>query len=123
MAARSTKVYVVDDENVIAATLATILKQSGFDAIAFTDPLEALTSAKESAPDLLISDVIMPQMTGVDLAIHIQKVAPACKVLLFSGRAATADLLQKAKQDGYDFVLLAKPVHPADLLSVLHTLK
>jgi CheY-like chemotaxis protein len=53
-------VFVVDDENVIASTLATILKQSGFEATAFTNPLEALDATRLKTPDLLISDVMMP---------------------------------------------------------------
>jgi CheY-like chemotaxis protein len=67
------------------------------------------------APDLLISDVMMPGMTGVELAIHFRKAQPGCKVLLFSGQAATADLLEKAGGQGYEFDLLSKPVHPKDL--------
>lgn len=118
----NTRVFVVDDENVIASTLAIILKQAGFAAVAFTNPIEAVASAEENAPDLLISDVMMPEMTGVDLAIQLQKIAPACKVLLFSGQAGTADLLEKARQDGYAFAILSKPVHPTDLLAALRTL-
>ena len=116
-------VFVVDDEYVIASTLATILKQSGFEATSFADPLEALDAAKLNSPDLLISDVMMPQMTGVDLAIQLQQLAPQCRILLFSGQAATADLLQKARIEGHDFTLLSKPVHPTDLLSALRALK
>ncbi len=67
-------------------------------------------------PDLLITDVSMPGMSGIDLAIEMKMVYPRCKTLLFSGQASTADLLEKARQDGHDFVLLQKPTHPADLL-------
>ena len=61
----------------------------------------------------------MPGMTGVELAIHFRKLHPECKVLLFSGQAATADLLAKAREQGHDFELLTKPVHPVDLLAKL----
>ena len=112
-------IFVVDDEAVISSTLAVILNQSGFQATAFTDPVEAMNAARENAPDLLISDVVMPRMTGVELAIHFREAHPQCRVLLFSGQSVTADLLGKARRDGYDFDLLAKPVHPADLLAKL----
>jgi hypothetical protein len=46
---------------------------------------------------------------------------PTIKILLFSGQAATADLLEKAHAEGYDFEILAKPVHPQDLLSKLRS--
>lgn len=115
-------VFVVDDEQVIAATLATILKRSGFAAEAFTNPLEALERARTHAPDLLVSDVFMPELSGIDLAIQLTTECPNCKVLLFSGQAATADLLAKARAEGRDFALLTKPVHPKDLLAALQTL-
>jgi CheY-like chemotaxis protein len=110
------RVFVVDDEQIIAATVSAILKISGFSATAFTSPIQALESARLESPDLLISDVMMPEMCGVDLALRIKEECPNCKVLLFSGQAATSDLLWKARGLGHDFHLLLKPVHPADLL-------
>jgi DNA-binding NtrC family response regulator len=112
-------VFVVDDEAVIAQTLAIILNQAGFQASAFDHPDKAIAARAELVPDLLITDVMMPGMTGVELAIHFRQAQPNCKVLLFSGQAATADLLEKAQEQGYDFDLLSKPVHPADLLAKL----
>jgi CheY-like chemotaxis protein len=109
-------VFIVDDEQIIAETLATILRKSGFTATFFTDPLDALVAARKEAPDLILSDVMMPQLSGVDLAIAIKHECPECKIMLFSGHAGTLDLLYKAREKGYDFNLLAKPLHPADLL-------
>jgi len=110
------RIFVVDDETIIAATVVTILQMSGFSAVAFTDPREALICAASDSPDLLISDVMMPEMSGVDLALRMKETCPNCKILLFSGQAATFDLLWKARQLGHDFQLLLKPVHPTDLL-------
>jgi len=58
----------------------------------------------------------MPQMSGIELAISVRKTLPNCMVLLFSGQAKSADLLRQARDQGYDFHLLSKPIHPADLL-------
>jgi len=114
---RISHIFIVDDERVIAETLAMILKQSGYTARFFTNPLEALIAAHSDAPDLLISDVTMPQLSGVDLAIRMTEQCPNCKILLFSGQADTAlDLLLAARAQGYNFHLLAKPIHPTDLL-------
>lgn len=110
------RIYVVDDERVIAETLAAILVRAGFSAIFFTNPLEALSAASLLPPDLLISDVRMPQMSGIDLAIQIKAQCPDCIILLFSGQAETANLLQTAREHGHDFHLLPKPIHPSDLL-------
>jgi DNA-binding NtrC family response regulator len=115
----SVLVYVVDDEPVIATTLAAILKSSGFDAVPFVDPLEALFAAESNTPHLLITDVMMPQLNGVDLGVQFKAIHPKCKVLLFSGQAATADLLYDARSQGHHFELLTKPVHPKDLLDTV----
>jgi CheY-like chemotaxis protein len=68
---------------------------------------------------MLISDVIMADLNGIDTAIRMRALLPGIKILLFSGQAATADLLEKARAEGYEFDILAKPVHPQDLLAKL----
>jgi CheY-like chemotaxis protein len=113
------RVLVVDDERVIADTLAIILNQNGFDASAVYTGTAAVDRARETKPDLIISDVIMPDMNGIEAAIRIRQALPGCKILLFSGQAATADLLEKARAQGHEFEILAKPVHPQDLLAKL----
>ena len=111
------KVLVVDDERVIADTLAIILNQHGFEASAAYNGIEAVEQAHGLRPDLIICDVIMPQMDGIEAAILIREFLPSCKILLFSGQAATADLLESARARGHEFEILAKPVHPQDLLA------
>ncbi len=111
------RVFVVDDEHVIASTLAAILKRQGYSATAFTSPLEALAAAQLDAPDLLLSAVAMPGFSGVDLATQVKAQCPECKILLFSGQASTQDLLEDARCQGHDFQLLQKPVHPSVMLS------
>jgi CheY-like chemotaxis protein len=113
------RVLVADDERVIADTLAMILNQSGFEARAVYSGEKALEQVPVFLPDMLISDVIMAGLNGIDAAIQVRKLMPAIKILLFSGQAATADLLEKARAQGYEFEILAKPVHPQDLLSRL----
>lgn len=120
---RQLRVFVVDDEDVIASSVAMILRlHGGFHATSFTDPLKALEAMRAEAPDLLVTDVLMPRMSGIELAIQLRQVCPDCKILLFSGQAATADLLEAARSKGYSFELLLKPVHPADLLASIRSL-
>jgi DNA-binding NtrC family response regulator len=116
---QKTSIFVVDDEHVIASTLVTILQIYGYDARSFSLPLLALEAAKTKSPDLLLSDVMMPQMSGIELAIQMQLLCPDCKVLLFSGQASTRSLLTKGMEDGHDFAFILKPVHPKDLLKKL----
>jgi DNA-binding NtrC family response regulator len=116
-------IFVVDDEPVIASSLAAILQMNGFYARFFTSPLEALAAARSDSPDVVISDVAMPGLSGIDLAIQIRAQHPNCKILLFSGQAATLDLLEGARTQGYDFRLLQKPVIPSEFLSEIERLR
>ena len=109
-------VLVVDDESVIADTLAEILTRSGYQGVAEYDGDSALEKALLNPPEMLITDVVLPGMTGIELAISVRRIFPDCKIILFSGQASTADLLASARADGHHFTLLNKPLHPQDLL-------
>lgn len=109
-------IVVVDDEKRIADTLVLILQGKGCGAQAAYDAATALEICRKKVPDLVLSDVVMPGMNGIELAIAIRQQFRGCHVLLFSGQAETADLLENAKRRGYEFELLSKPLHPEDLL-------
>jgi DNA-binding NtrC family response regulator len=110
-------VLIVDDEVRIADTLAAILRRSGFRTMVAYDATTALNIAQATPPDLLLSDVVMPGLSGVDLALAVRQTIPKCKILLFSGQAATMDLLAAARDAGQTFTILAKPLHPTKLLA------
>ena len=110
-------VLVVDDESVIADTLAEIFSRSGYAGVAEYDGDSALETALLTPPEMLITDVVLPGMTGIELAISVRRIYPDCKIILFSGQASTADLLANARADGHHFTLLNKPLHPQDLLA------
>src|SRR5580692_2473288 len=94
-------VLVVDDESTIADTLTEILNRSGYAAMPAYDGESALESALLMPPELLITDVVLPGMSGIDLAITIRRIFPDCKIILFSGQASTADLLASANKRGH----------------------
>ena len=116
------RVFVVDDETTIATTLALILNSHGFDAKAFTDPYDALYSAEVHSPDVLLTDVSMPKLNGIDLGVQFKAIFPECKVLLFSGHANTANLRQSAADTGHHFDLIAKPIQPKDLIATIESM-
>ena len=111
------RVLIVDDEEVIADTLAMILRQAGYETQAIYSGEEALGMLRLFNPDMLISDVLMPGMNGIQTAIRVRAMLPFCKVLLFSGQAGARNLLEEAYAQGYEFEFLTKPVHPTDLLA------
>ena len=115
----SRRVLILDDEQIIANTLALILNKNGFQASAVYNAQDAINTAAQLSPDVLISDVIMEGMTGIEAAIRIAQLVPTCRIILFSGQAATADLLEEAQAKGHHFEILAKPVHPRVLLQCL----
>jgi CheY-like chemotaxis protein len=113
------KVIVADDEETIATTLTIILNQAGFEARAVFSGEQVIELLDSFQPEMLIADVVMPGMTGIEVAIAVRSKLPDCKILLFSGQAATVDLLEQAKTNGHEFEIVAKPIHPSDLLAKL----
>jgi CheY-like chemotaxis protein len=113
------RVLVVDDEKLIVDTIAEILEGAGFHVMAAYDGWAALEAAGRFRPDYLLSDVLMPRMNGVELAIAIRKMHPAAKILLFSGQAGISDILLSGQQQGLKFQLIAKPIHPLKLVQLL----
>ena len=113
MAATKTKVLVADDEKVIANTLVVILKQAGFDARSVYSGEMAVEMAQSFQPDVLISDVFMTGITGIEAAMQVRSMLPSCQVLLFSGKSPTADLPLG------EFDVFRKPIDPSDLLARL----
>ncbi len=112
-------VLVVDDEQVIADTTKEILKRSGFDAHCAYDGHSGLEMAMQLSPDFVLTDVVMPNMNGVQLAIALRKALPATEILLLSGQAGVTEILDRRRREGYSFELIAKPVHPEKLLQRL----
>jgi CheY-like chemotaxis protein len=114
-------VLVVDDEQIIADTLVLILNQNGFDARAVYSGETAIVVAQALRPDILISDIFMNGMTGIDLAKLLCRKLPKCKIFLLSGsrQDAVDDLLRDIGKDAEQFRILRKPIHPEALLAHL----
>jgi DNA-binding NtrC family response regulator len=109
-------VLVVDDECIIADTLSAILARNGYAVMTAYDGFAALEIARLVPPELLITDVVMPRMSGIDLAMKILETASDCNVILFSGQDVTAALLAPVERAEYRFEVLRKPLHPAVML-------
>lgn len=113
-------VLVVDDEQIIANTLVQILQANGYTATAAYSGDEALTKVNAAGcPDLLLCDVVMPGINGVEVAIELRKKCDKVKITLISGNAHTPEMVEHARSKGFDFTLLPKPLHPRALLQHL----
>ncbi len=113
------RILVVDDEVLIADTIVQILNRNGFIAEAAYSGVKAVELVRRHCPELVLSDVMMPHVDGVEAAIQIREYCPDTRIVLFSGQAATVEILARARARGHDFELLPKPIHPTQLLKHL----
>lgn len=113
------RVLVSDDEELVAKTLVAILNKSGFDARAAFDGASAVALATEWRPEILLCDVIMPEMDGIETAIRIRGMLPSCRVFLISAQEREAARVAEQKTRGYDFEFILKPIHPLELIQLL----
>jgi CheY-like chemotaxis protein len=112
-------VLLVDDEPLIVDTLTEVLEDAGFQVLPAYDGWTALEKVADCRPDYLLSDVLMPKMNGVELAIAIRQMYPSTRITLFSGQAGISDILLESQQRGFAFELIAKPIHPLKVVEHL----
>ena len=119
-ASKQPRIFIVDEEYLAASILAQLLCDEGLDAHSFGEPHQTLEAASSGPPDLLISDVDVPPLSGIELASRMQAHSPDCKVLLFSTHDGTNHMLQAAA--GCGFALLFAPVLLNQLLDQVNQL-
>ena len=112
-------VLLVDDEPLIVDTLKEILEGAGFAVLPACDGRTALEQVAHRQPDFLLSDVLMPKMTGVELAIAVLTMYPSTRVVLFSGQAGISEILLDGQSRGFEFEMIAKPIHPLKVIEHL----
>lgn len=116
--ARSIRILVVDDEVNIAVTLAVILAREGYEVATAFSGEQAVLKAPNFDPHLLITDLRMGVMDGVEAATRIISKLPDCRVLFFSG-AGSLEELSHAAPKGLVYSLAPKPIPIPDLLSAI----
>jgi CheY-like chemotaxis protein len=117
------RVLVVDDEHLIADTLALILNLKGFETRAVYSGQQAIETAKLMEPHLVLSDVMMREMGGIEASIEISRLLPGCRIVLFSGHSSPVDLLEKARASGHSWDVWQKPLHPTTLVERLNRIR
>ena len=115
-------IFIVDDEAVVAQTLSIILRTERYNAVWFNDPFAVLTLGQTKRPELVISGAMMPNLSGIEVAVRITEDVLGSQVLLIFGQPQTEEQLRVAQNRGYSFDLQAKPIHPAELLSRVRSL-
>lgn len=111
------RVAVIDDEHVIADTLAEILKLHEYDAKPYYSGESALADAKEFRPHVVLSDIHMQKLNGIETALRFRQSHPECRIILFTASPMSADHYERILRLGFEF--LQRPLHPLEVVALL----
>jgi two-component system, chemotaxis family, chemotaxis protein CheY len=111
------KILVIEDNLIVRNTVMRILQNAGYTVVTANDGLQGFDMFRKEQPDLVISDIIMPQQEGIGTIRQILAERPGAKIIAISGggRIGNTDFLQIAKKMGA-VDALQKPFDPDDLL-------
>lgn len=113
------KIIVVDDETEIAKIIARSAKRIGYETTTYSDPNEALKKLKEESFDVLVTDLRMPEIEGLDLIRHIADIkhAQKMKIIIITGDGGKEDAIEAIRLKVHDF--LEKPLVMPRLETIL----
>ena len=117
MVAATPRIIVIDEQRLIANTLAQILNQNGYEAAPVYSGEEALEQVNRVEPDVVLSDVRMHRLDGIQTALRIRILHPNCRVILFSASAISDE--EQARIDDCGLEFLGRPLHPKEVLNHL----
>lgn len=112
------KILVIDDDVIVRETLTQILEDLGHLVLIAEDGKAGVAAFRADRPDLVITDIIMPEQEGIQTITEIRGLAPEAKIIAISGggRIGNTDFLKIARHIGANDVI-AKPFDPDDLAS------
>ncbi|MFD0986430.1 cell cycle two-component system response regulator CpdR [Methyloligella solikamskensis] len=108
------RILLAEDDEDMRRFLVNALNKAGFDVVAFGNGLEAFERMKEEPFTLLLTDIVMPEMDGIELARRANELDPDIKIMFITGFAAVA--LNPDNQAPKDAKILSKPFHLRDLV-------
>jgi CheY-like chemotaxis protein len=113
-----TKILVIDDDMVVRETIIQILEDKGYEVISAEDGYRGLAAFRRDKPDLVITDIIMPEKEGIQTIMEIRQERADAKIIAISGggRIGNTDFLRIAQQLGANDII-AKPFDPDDLIA------
>jgi len=114
------KILVIDDDHLVRYALSKVLSSNGYEVVTASDSRRGMVVLREEHPDVVITDIIMPEQEGIDTIIQIRRERPGVKIIAISGggRIRNIDFLDMAQSLGANDVL-AKPFEVDELLSCL----
>ena len=114
------RILVIDDDDLVRSTLVRMLERSGFDIVTAKNGREGLAQFHAEPPDLVVTDVIMPDLDGIDTIMILRQESPGIPIIAVSGggKAHAMQFLDAAQKLGADFIL-PKPFRQSDLVSAI----
>ena len=109
------RILIVDDEAPIRMTLERLLQRRGYVVMVAASGEEGLTRLGQHRFDLLLLDLKLPGISGLDVARHAQRLQPAPAILLLTGHAAVEDVPGVSRLDTFEYLL--KTSSPTDVLA------
>jgi len=107
------KILIVDDERSIRETLGEFIKDLGHEATLAADAPEALTLTEDIRPDIVVSDIILPGMDGLDLLKRLHEISEDIQVIVITGEPTVETAAVAVRQGAFDY--LSKPVSRAGI--------
>lgn len=108
------KILIVDDEKEFAAALGERLCLRGYDATAIFSPEDAPALAKEIQPDVILLDLKLPGVSGIEMLMTMREFVPGVEIILLTGHMDLAQRIQGMRLDAFDYIM--KPIQIADLI-------
>ena len=108
------KILIVDDEREFASALAERLRLRGYDTTAIFCADEALTQAKSIQPDVILLDLNLPGVSGIEMLMTMRDYIPGVEIILLSGHLDLAQCIQGLRLDAFDYIM--KPIDINDLI-------
>ena len=109
------RILIVDDEKEFAAALAERLCLRGYYATAIFSPEDAPALAKEIQPDVILLDLKLPGVSGIEMLMTMREFVPGVEIILLTGHLDLAQRIQGMRLDAFDFIM--KPIEIADLIN------
>ncbi|MHC4340431.1 MAG: response regulator [Planctomycetota bacterium] len=111
------RVLVIDDESIVCLSCTRILQPRGYDVQTFQDPRAGLQEALTGGYDLILLDLVMPELAGMQVLKRLREAEIPSKVVIITGHASVETAVEAMKRGATDY--LAKPFSPDQLLAVL----
>lgn len=108
------RILIVDDEKEFAAALTERLCLRGYDATAIFSPEDAPALAKEIQPDVILLDLKLPGVSGIEMLMTMREFVPGVEIILLTGHMDLAQRIQGMRLDAFDYIM--KPIQIADLI-------